>query len=186
MHNGSVITLVIALSAIFLLGSCNTSKEDIYTKQMTGIMSYLDAECLKDTTLQTYYTTIDGSNRLTRLQGSDIELTTGDTLDFIFTGYTFNDFKITESNIFTTNDSTVTWPVSDSSRVRNAPYRIVYGQGNLFAGLNLGLRGIHDKEQCEIIFPSALGTGPSHIGTIPANTALAFKVRVDSIRKAVR
>jgi len=182
IRNRLNVLLLIAVTAISL-GSCNASKEDSYTKQMAGIISYLEEECKKDTTSATYYTTIDGSNRLTRIQGSSIEIEKGDTLDFIFTGYLFSDFKISDSNIFTTNDSTVTWPVSDSSRVENAPYSTVFGQGCLFTGLNLGFTGIHDKEECEIIFPSALGAGQSRIGTIPANTPLAFKVRVDSIRK---
>lgn len=184
MRRLNVILFLIAVSAI-VLGGCS-SEEDSYTKQVNGIISYMDTECKNDPNHFAYYTVISGSNRLTRTQGNGEIFEEGDTVDIIYTAYLFAGFKLDAGNIVTTNDSTVDWPVTDTRQVENAPLSIAYDQSDIFVGLRLGLKGVQDKEECEIIFPSTLGAGSSSIGTIPANTPLNFTVRVDSVRKAAR
>ena len=55
------------------------------------------------------------------------------------------------------------------------------GSDELVDGLKRGLEGVKAGEECLILIPGKYGFGKRKIGTIPANSALAYYVWVLSL-----
>ena len=171
------ISLLIA--AVILVASCSAEQENAHATQIARIEQYIQKEMEKDPVL--FYATNGDTFRLTRTAGEGKMLAPGDTLLFIYTGYGFSSYTFRDSDIFVTNDVDMDWKVTDSTLVESAPAKIALGEDHVLEGLRLGLEGIKAGEVCEILFPSALGLGRTQVGTIPANSPLAYKVKAVSI-----
>ncbi len=52
---------------------------------------------------------------------------------------------------------------------------------NLIEGLRYGLEGVKAGEVCDVVFSGELGLGNRVIGTVPANSALLYRIWVESI-----
>lgn len=169
------------LAAAMAVAACSADESNTYSAQLAKIEQYVDKEVEKDNTI--YWTSNEGTYRLTRKDGTGDGLQAGDSLYFIYTGYNFSSYELRESNIFVTNDSTVNWAISDSTLFKTSPMVIELGEDGLLEGLRLGLAGIKAGEKCEVIFPSSLGMGKQEIGTIPANSPLAYKIEAKKIIK---
>ena len=61
------------------------------------------------------------------------------------------------------------------------PVMLNLGEDELVEGLRNGLRGVRGGEECYILFSGKYGFGKKAFGTIPANSALAYHVWVESV-----
>ena len=123
----------------------------------------------------------NGSNRVIMSQGTGPALKEGGRISFYYAGYIFNG-NLNASNIFATNNQAFAeengWNVSDPDyEVKTA----VLAEGELLEGLLYGLEGVREGEVCLILFSGKYGYGKKHIGTIPANSALAFQIWVERV-----
>ena len=62
-----------------------------------------------------------------------------------------------------------------------APMTVDLGSGDLVEGLQAGLPGVRAGEVCDILFSGKYGLGKKPLGTIPANSALLYRIWVVSI-----
>lgn len=122
-----------------------------------------------------------GSNRLVLKEGEGEELNKNGSIAFYYAGYTFTN-NISSSNLFSTNHSLSAteagWTLSDED---DNILTISLNEYELIDGLKNGLIGVRAGEECEIIFSGKYGFGKKGLGTVPANSALAFKIWVESI-----
>ena len=85
--------------------------------------------------------------------------------------------------MFATNDPDIAasakWDLSDSTAF--LPVSVTLGKDKLVRGLELGLNGVRTGEDCFIFFSGKHGFGKRQIGTIPANAALCYHVRVEEV-----
>jgi FKBP-type peptidyl-prolyl cis-trans isomerase len=51
----------------------------------------------------------------------------------------------------------------------------------LIPGLKAGLTGVKGGEECQIFFSGKYGFGNESVGIVPANSALVYKIWVESI-----
>ena len=112
---------------------------------------------------------------------SEMKLIAVYAVAFYYAGYVFNG-NISSSNLFATNHE----PTATSSSF-NAPgfpleVRIEdMSDSQLLKGLYNGLVGVQAGEECVILFSGKYGFGKKAVGTIPANSALAYHIWVESI-----
>ena len=172
-----IITTACAL--IMLSGCTKQSLETTYSNQEDKIDSYISSLTKENPD----YTVVhnNGSNRVIMSQGTGPALKEGGRISFYYAGYTFNG-NLNASNIFATNNQAFAeengWSVSDPDyEVKTA----VLAEGELLEGLLYGLEGVREGEVCLILFSGKYGYGKKHIGTIPANSALAFQIWVERV-----
>lgn len=119
-----------------------------------------------------------GSTRLVWTEGSGPMLEPEGSVSFYYAGYTFKG-SIDKNNLFVTNHQAT---AESSNFILTDPdyslYEINLGETELIEGLRDGLIGVRAGEQCDILFSGKHAFGNSVFGTIPANSALAFKIWV--------
>ena len=122
-----------------------------------------------------------GSNRLVKIEGTGDELKADGHVGFYYAGYTFNG-SISNSNLFTTNHletaTSANWELTDKS------YDILtidLAEYELIKGLLNGLTGVKAGEECQILFSGKYAFGKRALGIVPANSALVYKIWVESI-----
>ena len=166
-----------ALSVCILLTSCVKEKlENIYNKQEDKIDQFIEknryqkrtenGETVTDT-LRVIYNS--GSSRLVTKEGEGEELKENGAIAFYYAGYIFSN-GISNSNLFTTNHKETAvssgWTLTDEQ---------------LLPGLKSGLAGVRAGEECQIFFSGKYGFGKKSSGIVPANSALVYKIWVESI-----
>ena len=62
-----------------------------------------------------------------------------------------------------------------------SPMTVDLGSGDLVEGLQAGLPGVRAGEVCDILFSGRYGLGKKPLGTVPANSALLYRIWVVSI-----
>ena len=62
-----------------------------------------------------------------------------------------------------------------------SPLTVDLGSGDLVEGLQAGLPGVRAGEVCDILFSGRYGLGKKPLGTVPANSALLYRIWVVSI-----
>lgn len=70
------------------------------------------------------------------------------------------------------------WTLSEGDY---APLTADLGSGDLIDGLQAGLVGVRAGEVCDILFSGKLGLGKKPLGTVPANSALLYRIWVVSV-----
>lgn len=182
-------TLVLATLAFISLTSCVKEKlENIYNNQEDRIDQYIEKNRYVKTTvdgvsvndtLRVVYN--GGSTRLVTKEGEGEELKSNGMIAFYYAGYTFNG-SISNSNLFTTNHletaTSANWELTDKS------YDILtidLAEYELIKGLLNGLTGVKAGEECQILFSGKYAFGKRALGIVPANSALVYKIWVESI-----
>lgn len=168
--------------AILFLGACGgNSLQTTYTNQAEKIDKWVDSQLKSHPEYRAVYN--DGVVRLIIAEGTGDYLEKGGKLTFTYTGYTFDNYSVSNSNIFATNDAdlagTARWNLTDESVF--TPTTIVLGRDDLVKGLEMGLEGICEGEDCYIVFSGKYGFGRKRLGTIPANTAICYRILANEV-----
>ena len=172
--------IAILLSIAVCSSSCIKEKlEETYNKQDEQIDKYITGLLEKNESYTATYN--DGVSRLTTKVGEGPELSSNGSISFYYAGYTFGG-SISNSNLFVTNHEpsataagwTLTEDEAKALTINMNDYR-------LLPGLKSGLTGVKGGEECQILFTGKYGFGNKAFGTIPANSALVYKIWVESI-----
>lgn len=161
--------------------SCVKQKlESTYNSQENRIDQYIEKNRISGTdTLRVVYN--GGASRLVTKEGNGPELSADGNIAFYYAGYTFSG-SISNSNLFSTNhQQTATqagWTLSEEDA---KALSINMNDYKLLSGLKSGLTGVKGGEECQILFTGKYGFGNKAFGIIPANSALVYKIWVESI-----
>ena len=122
-----------------------------------------------------------GTSRLITKEGEGEELSANGAIAFYYAGYTFSG-SINPTNLFATNDIVAAtesgWTLSEEE---SKILTISLKDYELIPGLRNGLIGVKSGEECQIFFSGKYGFGKKGVGIVPANSALAYKIVVESI-----
>ena len=62
-----------------------------------------------------------------------------------------------------------------------SPMTLDLGSGDIVPGLQAGLPGVRTGEVCDIVFSGRYGLGKKPLGTVPANSALLYRIWVVNV-----
>lgn len=182
-------TLALAALAFITLSSCVKEKlENTYNNQEDRIDQFIEKNRYVKTTVDGVAETDTlrvvyngGSTRLVTKEGEGEELKSNGVVALYYAGYTFNG-SISTSNLFSTNHletaTSAGWELTDKS------YEIMtidLSEYELIKGLLNGLTGVKAGEECHIFFSGKYAFGKRALGIVPANSALVYKIWVESI-----
>ncbi len=170
------------LAAVMLL-SFSCTKEEVklrYSRQEENIESFINSVLAANDSA--YVVHNKGVSRLVVRRGAGDSLRGGEVV-FYYSGYVLSGSSVNISTMFTTNDKahadSIGWKVSDPSSF--APAHIDTEDKDVIGGLRYGLEGVRAGEESYILFSGKYGFGKKPLGTIPANSALAYYVRIEEI-----
>ena len=178
--------LLLAAIAGFL-PACNKEAVQLaYDKQETNIASFVEAQRRADETATVTYK--DGVVRvvlhdtLTREGLLADTLSMGGTVSFYYAGYTLSGSNVSSSNLFATNHQRTAdaagWKLSDTTAFHIQTLTL---DDKLLEGLQRGLEGVRNQDECYILFSGKYAYGSHAQGTIPAKSALVYHIWVESI-----
>ena len=172
-------TLACILLALVACGK--SSLETTFAKQSDNIDKYVTGQLDSHPEYRVVYN--EGAVRLVVSEGEGAELAKGGSVTFYYAGYNFSNSSISAGTMFATNDPDIAaqakWNLSDSTAFR--PVTVILGKDKLVHGLELGLDGVRSGEDCYIFFTGKHGFGKRQTGTIPANAAICYSVRVEDV-----
>ncbi len=173
--------LMLPLAAVSW-ASCEKSEEETAAETSAGrISSWVESQLASNEDYTAVYN--GGVVRLIIAPGSGEALAEGGSLTMSYAGYNFTSGSISASNLFATNISSIasaaSWSLTGVESFE--PVSVSLDDDSLLKGLRLGLVGVQAGEDCYILFTGQDGFGKQGYGTIPANTALAFRIQVESI-----
>ena len=174
---------IVATAAISLAcASCGDKQlESTYDKQE----GYIEAitESLTNGKEDAVVERNNGSVRITLVHGEGPALEENGAVAFYYAGYYLTGNKLSNSNIFATNDETVAssakWVLTDSTVFSIATIRL--GEDELSEGLKNGLLGVKGGDECYVLFNGKWGFGKKKIANIPSNAALAYHLWIKSV-----
>mgnify|MGYP003472877351 FL=1 len=172
--------IIIAALCIISTSCVKQKLETTYNSQENRIDQYIEKNrVVGRDTLRVVYN--DGSSRLVTKEGEGPELTANGNIAFHYAGYTFSG-SFSKSNLFVTNrveSATESgWTLTDEG---SQILTINMNDYRLLPGLKAGLIGVKGGEECQILFTGKYGFGNKEFGIIPANSALLYKIWVESI-----
>ena len=178
--------LLLALAA-GLLPACNKEAVQLaYDKQETNIANFVEAQLKADETAKVTYK--DGVVRVVlhdTLQREGLladSLQTGGTVSFYYAGYVLKNASVNNANLFATNHKKTAdaagWRLSDTTAFH---IRTLTLDDQLLEGLQRGLEGVRNQDECYILFSGKYAYGSKAQGTIPARSALVYHIWVNSI-----
>ena len=180
-----ILASVLLLAA--LVPACNKqSVQNTYDKQETNIDNFVTDQLKKDTTATVTYK--DGAVRVVlhdTLQREGLladTLQTGGTVSFYYAGYTLSSSTVNVSGMFATNHKETAdnagWRINDTTAFNILTLTL---DDRLLDGLQRGLEGVRNQDECYILFSGKYGYGSDRQGTIPARSALVYHIWVNSI-----
>ena len=169
------------LVALAFISCTGESVKLAYSNQAEKIDNYVKKELEKNPEKRAVVN--NGIVRLVEVEGEGEELQEDGTVSFLYAGYDFSNFSITNSKLFATNSPDIAreakWEISDSTLLGE---KIVSLKDNiLIEGLQKGLVGVREGEECYIIFPGDRAFGENTLGTIPAYAPLAYHFWIKKI-----
>ena len=189
MKKSTRILIPVLLLAVIagLLPACNKESVQLaYDKQETNIAKFVEAQLKADTTATVTYK--DGTVRVVlhdtlRREGLLADtLHTGGTVSFYYAGYTLTGGSVSSSNLFATNHKKTAdaagWRLSDTTAFNIQTLTL---DDHLLEGLQRGLEGVRNQDECYILFSGKYAYGTHIQGTIPARSALVYHIWVNSI-----
>jgi hypothetical protein len=179
--------LALALLLACLLPACNKEAvQQAYDRQETNIAAFVESQLSKDTTATVTYK--EGTVRVVLHDTLHREglladtLRTGGTVSFYYAGYTLTSANVTSSNLFATNHKKTAdaagWRISDTTAFK---IQTITLDDQLLDGLQRGLEGVRNQDECYILFSGKYAYGSRKQGTIPARSALVYHIWVNSI-----
>ena len=121
------------------------------------------------------------SLRVVYKEGEGEELAMDGNIAFYYAGYIFSG-SISNTNLFVTNHlasaTAAGWTLTDEDA---KVLTINLKEYEMIPGLKNGLAGVKAGEECQILFSGKYGFGKKAFGIVPANSALVYKIWVESI-----
>ena len=189
MKKSTRILIPFLLLAVFsgIFPACNKEAVQMtYDKQETNIAKFVEAQLKADETARVIYK--DGVVRVVlhdtlRREGLLADtLRTGGTVSFYYAGYTLTGANLNSSNLFATNHqrtaNSAGWRLSDTTAFKIQTLTL---DNKLLEGLQRGLEGVRNQDECYILFSGKYAFGSRRQGTIPARSALVYHIWVNSI-----
>lgn len=175
-------TITTIISIIILAAACQKEQETAtFNAQEKRISTYVTAQLKADTSYRAIYK--NGTTRLVIKKGTGDSLSTSGTVSFYYAGYVFPSTTISSSNLFSTNYKEIrdaaSWKLSDTTAFNILTLNIK--STDFLEGLKRALPGVKGGEECYILFSGKYGYRKRQVGTIPANSALAYHIWVESI-----
>lgn len=174
--------LIIALVAAALMACTKQSLKTTYDKQATYIDGFVSAQMSADPSATLVRN--GGSYRITLKDAKDPgdSLLDGGTVTLEYACYILTSSSVSSSNLVETNKKEVAeaanWTVTDESIFTPRTMKL---DGKLIEGLRLGLHGVQPGDEGYILFTGEFGYGNRENGTIPAKSALAYHIWIESI-----
>lgn len=176
-------SLIICL-LLTLLSCTRQQLENAYSTQEDNIDKYATSLMSKDPTSYAVYNS--GSVRVVVNdnigKGVGDSLATNGVVSFRYAGYVFKN-SISASALFATNKQDEAekagWSITDESAYDILTVKL--GEDDLLDGLRHGLVGVKAGQESYILFSGKYGYGNMSSGTIPAKSALAYHIWVESI-----
>ena len=133
---------------------------------------------------QAYAVYQNGVTRLVTTYGVGTDsLSSHGTVSFYYAGYVLNNASLNTGDMFATNSKDVAaaagWNLTDESVFEVKTLKL--GDKDIVPGLRRGLAGVKEGQECFILFSGKYGFGKHELGTIPANAALVYHIKVESI-----
>ncbi|MDD5962852.1 MAG: FKBP-type peptidyl-prolyl cis-trans isomerase [bacterium] len=161
-----------------LAASCAKEDKDIeIANQETKIDNYIN-------NLGDAYEVVrkDGSNRVIVTAGTGSQtLEEGDSLYYYYSGYIFSGNG--KGAIFVTNRKEDAEQFNIEPLQGLGPAKIKYGSEPMVRGLQSGLYGVKEGENCYIIFSAKYGYYDSVVGVVPSLSPLFYDIIIDKIIK---
>ena len=189
MKKSTRILIPFLLLAVFsgIFPACNKEAVQMtYDKQETNIAKFVEAQLKADKTARVIYK--EGVVRVVlhdtlRREGLLADtLRTGGTVSFYYAGYTLTGANLNSSNLFATNHqrtaNSAGWKLSDTTAFKIQTLTL---DNKLLEGLQRGLEGVRNQDECYILFSGKYAFGSRRQGTIPARSALVYHIWVNSI-----
>lgn len=180
LRPGRTVASMAAAAIIVAAGCTKQSLETTYSRQEDRIDSFITSQLENNSSYSVVHN--HGSNRLIISGGNGNALEPGDTLTFQYAGYVFSGSSLSASDLFATNNRTIAeeagWNLTDADF---SDKRVILDEDELLEGLYYGLEGVRSGEECIVIFSGKYGYGNRHVGTIPANSALAYHIWVKNV-----
>lgn len=180
-----ILTAALFLTGL-IAGCTKQSVQQAYDKQENNIAGFVANQTTSDKTATVTYK--DGAVRVVlhdTLQREGLladTLRTGGTVSFYYAGYTLTGTTISGNNLFATNHKATAdasgWKITDTTAFRITTLTL---DDRLLDGLQRGLEGVRNQDECFILFSGKYGYGSSDQGTIPARSALVYHIWVSSI-----
>lgn len=175
--------LTAAMMAVLALSTAVSCKKEslqtAYNNQETKIDSYITSLTSKDPAPRVVHN--NGAHRVVLTEGEGEELSANGNVAFYYAGYIFQS-SISSGNLFTTNhEETATaakWNIKGGSFDIKT---VNLAKDEMLTGLRNGLVGVKAGEVCYILFSGKYAFGNKKVGTVPANSAVAFQIWVESI-----
>lgn len=178
----SRLSLLVISAVMLTLSSC--TKEDrelMYADQEAKIESFVSKQQSSNPDARVIHN--GGSTRIVMIEGEGVELNARGRASILYAGYDFSKGSVSSSSMFVTNSKEFAnaseWEISDESIFE--PLVIDLTDKDILQGLLSGLEGVREGEECYILFSGKYAYGKSKIGTIPANSPLAFRIWVQGI-----
>ena len=109
-------------------------------------------------------------------------LQAGGTVSFYYAGYLLTGASVSGTNLFATNHKKTAdaagWKLSDTTAFHIQTLTL---EDRLLPGLQRGLEGVRNQDECYILFSGKYAYGSHAQGTIPAKSALVYHIWVESI-----
>lgn len=180
----TAITAGLAALCIIISGCTKQSLETTYSNQEERIETYVQTLLAEtDDNGDPIHSAVrnGGATRVILTPGTGPALSKGGTVSFYYAGYIFNG-SLSANNLFATNNET--FAAENGWELTDADYsikKVRLTKDSLLEGLYLGLHGVRAGEVCMILFSGEYGYGEKHVGTIPANSALAYQIWVTEV-----
>ena len=176
------IAYILFLAASLFSVSCTKeSRELLYANQEEKIESFVNKQLASNPDARVVHN--GGATRVVTVEGEGVELTARGKAAVYYAGFNFNSGSVSNSSLFATNSrdfaSSAGWKLSDDSLFEVLELDLT--DKDILRGLRDGLEGVREGEECYILFSGKYAFGKSKIGTIPANSPLAFRVWVQSV-----
>ena len=169
------------MTILTFVGCDKSTLELKYAEQEKRIEQFINSTLSKNNLDENALTRNGGSNRITIVPGEGEALIKGGKIEMLISGYIFNG-NISANSLFYTNDEAIAQQAKwDTESNIFGPETFTLNEKDLLKGLVYGLEGVKAGEECIVIFSGKYGFGKHKTGIIPANSALAYIVKVVSI-----
>ena len=175
--------LILLCGALAVPSACN--KEELqatYNKQETNIASIISAIQKRDSTATVTIT--EGVYRITQHDTLNLQdsLLWGGKVTLRYACYVLNFSSVSGNDLVATNVRSIAsaagWALTDTAQFKPTTLTL---DKTLLEGLRLGLYGVQERDEAYILFNGKFGFGDHIQGTIPARSALAYHIWIDSI-----